>query len=145
MSCNLEVFVSVDPGVHASGMAWWTYGKLAQVEYCKPGHNILQIATDLIIEVPQVYQGRAQKGDPNDLITLAVEVGRITTLFPNHRLVKPRDWKGNIKKEMMLKRIIKTLTTEELLMVKALKLPKSKVHNVLDALGIGLWYLGRLQ
>ncbi len=145
MSCNLEVFVSVDPGVHASGMAWWTYGKLAQVEYCKPGHNILQIATDLLIEVPQVYQGRAQKGDPNDLITLAVEVGRITTLFSNYKLVKPREWKGTIKKEMMLRRILKTLTMPELLMLKALKLPKSKEKECIDALGIGLWYLGRLQ
>jgi hypothetical protein len=134
-------FISIDPGVHTSGIAYWSDGVLVWVDYKKPSFDQ---CVPLVIEKPQVYQGRAQKGDPNDLITLAVEVGRISSLYPSVDFVLPRQWKGTIKKEMMLKRILKTMTDDELLLLKNLKLPKSKEHNVVDAVGIGLWRLGRL-
>ena len=133
---------SVDPGVQKSGWAFWFENGLQSVGYSPVDRVDGEDA--LVIERPQVYQGRAQKGDPNDLISLAIEVGRISTLFGEVEFVLPRKWKGTIKKEMMTARIIKTLTTNELLLVKELKLAKSYEHNVLDAIGIGLWKLGRL-
>ncbi len=74
------ILLSIDPGVHSSGIAFWRDGALAQVDFlAPPGHVLEGPAIDkLVIELPQVYQGRAQKGDPNDLIDLAFEVGRIT-------------------------------------------------------------------
>jgi hypothetical protein len=44
----------------------------------------------------------------------------------------------------MLKRILSKLTDHELSLLKGLGLPPSKEHNVIDAVGIGLWKVGRL-
>lgn len=141
------ILLSVDPGVNSSGLAFWRGDKLAQVEFMAPtgGHFDGPTIDNLIIELPQVYQGRAQKGDPNDLVNLAFEVGRIVaTLDIPFETVKPRQWKGTVKKEIMLKRILSKLTNEELLLIKGLGLSKSQEHNCIDAIGIGLWKLGRL-
>ncbi len=136
--------ISVDPGVHGSGVAFWFAGRLSAVRYYKPSE--ISSVLSVVIECPQIYPGVKSKGNPNDLIKLAFEAGRIIGLFNpvELRVIKPRDWKGTIKKEAMLKRILSKLTEEELAIVKAANIPKAVEHNVLDAIGIGLWHLGRL-
>lgn len=137
-------FVSIDPGVNASGIATWRGNQLIAARYYKPSGQ--WVGYSLVIEKPQIYQGRKQKGDPNDLIDLAIEVGVLSTLFSDGTvtLVKPREWKGQVPKEVMLKRILSKLTADELQLIKGLGLSKSQSHNVVDAVGIGLWALGRL-
>lgn len=92
-----------------------------------------------IIEQPQIYPGQQQKGDQNDLIKLAVMVGRYAEFAASHRfqvtLVKPREWKGQLPKNVCWQRVRETLTPHELTRME--KLPKSKAHNMHDAIGMG--------
>jgi hypothetical protein len=94
-----------------------------------------------ISEVPQVYRAGASKGDPDDLIQLAGVVGVFAQAFraTTHFGVKPREWKGQVPKDVHHARLVKTLTPEELAMVEAAA-PPSLRHNVLDAVGIGQWF-----
>ena len=134
--------ISADPGVHGSGIAVWSNNTLVDVDYSKPTGYY---SDDLVIECPQIYPGIRSKGNPNNLIAVAFEAGRISGLVRGTvRVVKPKEWKGSIKKEVMLKRILGRLTEPELALIKAINLPKSTEHNVVDAIGIGLFALGRL-
>src|SRR5262245_29015263 len=135
--------ITIDPGVHGSGIAWWSNGHLVQISY----HTVLPPQVDyhnIVIEIPQVYLGSKSKGNPNDLIRLAYAAGCLVGDRLGVETVWPRQWKGTIKKEAMLRRILSKLTPFELGMLQGLGLPPSKEHNVTDAVGIGLWKLGRL-
>lgn len=94
-----------------------------------------------VLEVPQVY--RVSKGDPNDLIDLAGVGGAIGASFPLKRAIgyKPREWKGTIKKEIHHPRILAQLSPAELECIAEKR--KTYVHNVTDAIGIGLFFLER--
>lgn len=105
----------------------------------------LCVGGDCIIEVPQVYPGQQQKGDQNDLINLAVMVGRYadraTACGFHVKLVKPREWKGQLPKDVCWQRVRETLKPFELDIME--KLPKSKAHNMHDAIGLGTWFQKR--
>ena len=118
----------------------------------------------LFVELPQGYDPTHQKKnkrgtDPNDLIMLAAVVGGITAsaefyALP-HRLALPHEWKGTIPKEIMHARAVGTaapgevnplggvLTPAELAAIP--NIAKSKLHNVLDAVCMGLVMAGRLR
>lgn len=131
--------ITVDPGVKCSYYAIWSsFGLLVEVGQTESPGAYSHI--DLVIEKPQIYQGRKQKGDPNDLIDLAMVVGAWRHEHPYTELVKPRQWKGQVPKAVMTKRILSKLTDAELAVLGDLK----SNHNVVDAVGIGLWKLGRL-
>lgn len=106
--------------------------------------------TDLAIEFPMVY-GRPPKGtNSNDLIAVAAVAGAILRTFNwvterTKIYCPPRQWKGTIKKEVMIERIKKLMTEEELESFSAKKYSETYAHNVLDAIGIGMHYLGRLR
>lgn len=134
-------FVTCDPGKWASGFAFWKNGKLVDVAYGTPAHQMPGILT---IEKPVIYPGGKSKGNPNDLLDLAFEVGKLCKMFYGYSTVKPREWKGTIKKEIMLKRIVSKLTEEERVICDSLRLPKDKQKEVIDAIGIGLWLAKRL-
>jgi hypothetical protein len=152
--------VSLDPGLRGCGVAWWhANGSLAHVAYL---HNSVKKGDGpaawmgydwitgfwyttkvehFISEVPQVYRAGASKGDPDDLIQLAGVVGVFSALFSatTYTGVKPREWKGQVPKDVHHARLVKTLTPEELAMVEA-SAPPSLRHNVLDAVGIGRYW-----
>lgn len=96
-------------------------------------------AGDCIIEQPQIYPGQHQKGDQNDLIQLAVMVGRYvdraTACGFRVTLVKPCEWKGQLPKDVCWDRVRETLTPYELTRME--KLSKSRAHNMHDAIGLG--------
>jgi len=100
---------------------------------------------DCIIEVPQIYPGQQQKGDQNDLIKLAVLVGRYvdraTACGFQVRLVKPREWKGQLPKDVCWRRVRETLDSFELDNME--KVLKSRAHNMHDAIGLGTWFQKR--
>jgi len=58
------------------------------------------------------------------------------------KMVFPATWKGQLKKHVCHARIDLALTPGERKIIP--KLAKTYLHNMLDAVGIGLWYLGRL-
>lgn len=136
------VILAIDPGIDTGWALINEEGLLYLAGLGPPGW--WGTATFCVIEKPQVYRGRASKGDPNDLITLAITVGRYVEQasgrVPVH-LVLPTTWKGQIKKEIHHPRILGALSQAErdLLHSTTKHLAKGKLHNVYDAVGLGKW------
>lgn len=137
----MATFISCDPGVHECFYAGWSDAKLDFVHSLRPQYVHFPAAfSDLVIEIPQVYRGRLQKGDPNDLVDLAFSAGQFAKGFEHVKKIRPREWKKQVPKKIMMKRILDKLTIRELEVLA----DKATNHNFVDAVGIGLWYLGRL-
>lgn len=103
-----------------------------------------------VVEVPVVYLhgpgGKKDGADPNDLIDLAAVVGALCVTFSEAfvlKAVQPREWKGQVPKEIHHARALSRLDADERARVP--KLAKSRLHNALDALALGLTDLGRMR
>ncbi len=136
--------ICIDPGVRACGLAFFSSDKeLIYARYVLVSELRDQVANSpLLIEMPRIYPGSAQqKGDLNDLLDLAAVVGYCEALFGVGERVFPARWKGQVPKKIMTARIISKLTPDELSRIARVG---AKDHNTIDAVGIGLWKLGRL-
>lgn len=135
MAADTSYVTAIDPGSRSRGWARFVDGRL---EACGLGYCHLQGL--VIIENPQVYRGG--KVDPNDLLVLARDVGRVEQMAIDAglrvELVHPRTWKGNVPKTVHQRRILAALDANERAMVEG------KKHDVVDAVGLGLWKVGRL-
>lgn len=94
----------------------------------------------LVQEVMKVYP--KQKGDAADLLELNGVNGAIAALVPanTYQAYFARDWKGQVPKEIHNSRIEAKLQTAEAAVIDSIQ---SLRHNVLDAIGIGFYYVGR--
>ncbi|WP_141592263.1 hypothetical protein [Myxococcus sp. AB056] len=105
------------------------------------------VSVTVASECPQVYTAGKSKGDPNDLIELAGVVGRVVGELSatSERSFLPREWKGTLDGDVMVERIKARLgeRPQEHLRVQ-LPRAQDKHHNVWDAVGIGLYVVGRL-
>ena len=135
--------LAIDPGLRCTGIAiyndtQWTVESVrveehdlaVRVRTIAACIRILCPSCDLlVIERPQVYQGRLQKGDPNDLIDLSVLVGALLSI-PHVKalLPRPREWKGQTPKDIHHKRIRELLPNLG---------PVSK--DAMDAVGLAIW------
>jgi len=151
------ILKSVDPGLRTCGVALWRDGVLTRADLVLGSPKALGFdawypmalavgkhrSDELAIELPQVYTRGLSKGDPNDLIQLAVIVGMIADSHPMVSIYLPRQWKGQTPKDVMTRRIKGKLTDEELACI-VLPTQRSLQHNVWDAIGIGLHHLERL-
>jgi hypothetical protein len=143
--------VAFDPGTY-SGFAWFIGRTLQSCSLIESPwrysgielDHFLDASPDCVCEFPFLYPGGRGKGDGNDLLKVARIAGLLTAPFSEDRvrLIYPRTWKGNVPKELMLDRILTRLSEEEKARIP--RLPKGKLHNVIDAIGIGLHHLGRL-
>jgi len=101
----------------------------------------------LVIEIPQVYRVGKSKGDPNDLIKVAVQAGqwieRAKLYGASVYRHLPQEWKGQVPKNVHHERILAALSPAESARIP--KLPKADAHNMLDAIGLGLFHLGRIS
>lgn len=102
----------------------------------------------LVWERPQIYRASKSKGDPNDLIGLAA-IGNGVAADARWQGVlapTPAQWTGQVKKATKGSawksprgmRIRSRLAPDELALVP-------DQHDVVDAVGLGLWALGRLE
>lgn len=101
----------------------------------------------LVVEVPRIYPAARQKGDQNDLIAVAgvayACAGAFGFIpFENVQQVYPRDWKGTIDADTTIARVKERLGAGDAVPDEC---PKSLEHNVYDAIGIGLWSVGRFD
>lgn len=89
-------------------------------------------------EIPEVYeQDRAAAKDLDALILL---VDRISArVGPIVRVQPPSQWKGNLKKKATIHRVKKRLQNSELDAMLDLE------EDTWEAVGIGLWYTGRVN
>lgn len=161
-------YVTIDPGLHKVAYAIWNErGTLLGAGLVNHSHDPgipraqkwRDVAewTDvactldsgeqvvLVIEIPQIYNTHeAKKKDPNDLIDLAGVVGAIASKICVGYVdwsPLPREWKGQLPKEISVKRVEEKLSAKEKILIKWPA--KSLRHNVYDALHLGLTYLAK--
>lgn len=104
----------------------------------------------LIIEHMVVYPLPRMKGDPNDLLELAVLEGcflALPTPSQGTHLLPAKTWKGQVPKNIIQERVEAALGRHEreVLGGALVGVNGSVRHNVYDAVGIGLYSLGRLH
>ncbi len=91
-------------------------------------------------EKPNYRRAGGSKTSPDDLITLGIFLGELVALYRRKvdtvELVTAHEWKGSLDKDICHKRIQKILRPDEVM-------PEN--HNARDAVGIGLWKLGRYR
>lgn len=167
--------VSVDPGIRAMGAAWFSDGKLIACKLIRNPAGDGSLADHMLvvesfalwvravahtrfngftgaqprlaIEIPRVYPAARQKGDQNDLINLAVVAGGVAGHFAPGLVTRyyPRDWKGSVNPEESNRRVVERLGASELETMARTECPKSLQHNLIDAIGVGLFHLGRFD
>jgi hypothetical protein len=143
--------LAIDPGKHAIGLSVWDDGRLTRVLFV-PVESWQGIAVDLrdwaadeiVCEIPQVYRTGLQKGDQGDLIAVALVAGACLSCAAVATAVRPQAWKGQVPKEIHNERVLKRVEREAAsVFAELMKIPKTKRHNVIDAVGIGQWYFDR--
>lgn len=150
-----ERLTAIDPGA-TSGWAQFTAGKLSAAgifrdyEYPAVWHRGYE--QTLVLEIPRIYPHRS-KGDPNDIVQLALTVGEIRghyrPLVTHLSETYPATWKGQVPKEIHHARVLKVLADDEKKLLDAERRKVTKTnphgydHNMLDAVGLGLWFLQR--
>jgi hypothetical protein len=105
----------------------------------------------LCFEWPRIYQrgDNRTKGDPNDLRPLWAVGGaiacRLSEFLPY--TVEPAGWKGQLTHEAVEFRVEGRLDDAEAAVYKAALKAAGKTygHNVTDAVGIGLYFVGRFD
>jgi hypothetical protein len=139
--------LAIDPGA-CSGWALFRAGQLTEAGVASPDHAGSSFGGRrfdvVVIEIPNAHEKRnAAPSTVQDLFTLCVRAGRLIERArpAKVRYVLPSAWKGQIDKEVCAKRVLRTLSEAELACIPAI--PLGKIHNCYDAIGIGLYALGR--
>lgn len=161
--------LAIDPGVTAGWALFTSAGELSACGLGDPpseydANNVLRHG--VLIEHPWHRPGSAAS-QPNDEIALGVNAGehggRFRAAGVPVMYVKPHEWKGSVPKSIHHDRVWSKLTTTERAiadagvpgmygyMVKVSDFlsgrratePKSKHHNAMDAIGLGLFKVGR--
>lgn len=160
--------IGIDPG-ECTGVAFGVDGRLVHCYASKPdGKLVLPPSWPQFngapvlarIELPKFYGVQAYGGlnreglakaysVANALIRESVSLGEWKRQLRDlHDCaiveVLPRAWKGTAPKKAFTQRIAKQLTADERRIVLALGLSESKLHNVLDGVGLVLGAFGRL-
>lgn len=161
----------MDPGIRGCGCAWFNdAGRLAAAEYVpnparrgNRAHEARAMAEavramtngglkELAVEWMVVYFERIQSGeehrDPNDLLALCGVDSALAALFPDAKVSSytVSEWKGQLTKEACHHRAHARLdAAERLVWDEAVRAGGTRAHNTLDAVGIGLHHLGRLE
>ncbi len=140
------MLLAIDPGADA-GWARFSGKSLVGCGLGPPSEGPI---SRVLIERPAIYPGGRQKARPADVIKLAVRAGEAGGQYARTRLIEPEyiephAWKGSVNKEIHHARIWAKLTPAEQAVVSqaARGVAPSKRHNILDAVGIGLFGIGR--
>lgn len=97
----------------------------------------------LICEIPMVYPRGSGKGeDPNDLIQVALSAGAVLGAAVLGITVYPAEWKGQLPKDIHHKRVRAHVSFSSLAEYDVERVAPNLQHNVLDAIGIGIWANG---
>ena len=136
--------IAVDPGKHANAYARFVKGFLVGVDKIKhinsPSHSHFY-GYKVVVESQQIYRYMVE--DPNDLIAVAHGAGQVMGIVGQIglevELVLPSTWKGQVPKDIHHPRIRAKLDSAELALLDGLN--KGQLKDILDAVGIGLWWL----
>jgi len=103
--------------------------------------------TLIVVEYPEQY---SHTPAPRSSVQgLACTGGGIVSMLKRDsnkvEFVLPKTWKGQVPKDIMLNRIVAKLSDTEKQILESKNYIKSKKHNVIDAIGLGLFKLNRLR
>lgn len=138
------MLITIDPGVHAAGVAWWDGSRLVKACYAKKAAwpELFDGGRDVVF-VERQYLTRKHPR-PQDIVELAYHAGLIAAYAAGPggivNEILPVTWKGNVPKEIQNARTFAKLTEPERTVIQ---MAGSRSHNVLDAIGIGLYVLKR--
>lgn len=134
-----RVTVAIDPGKSA-GIAVFRDRELVRV-LAVDGDDppVLGGCDEIVCEIPHTGKGPMTLEDRAILCVRAgILIGSVRSRVGIPlRLVTPRDWKGNLPKKVSHERARAKLTEAEVALLAG------KPHDSWDAVGIGLWALGR--
>jgi len=146
----LGMLLAIDPG---NDTGWALFDNGRRLAACGLGEPELPgPVDDLIIECPEL-RPHGEK-NPNAILKLARNAGewcgRLRAI-PRQRYVRPNDWKGSTSKSISHARTWGKLDDKEKDIVDAAfksaagrdGMAASKRHNVLDAIGLGLFGVAR--
>lgn len=146
------MLLAIDPGLDC-GWSLFASVRLVACGLGDPRHSSAHRINDIdtvVIEYPCIYPGSPV--NPNDIIKLALRAGEWGGFYRSKaeiRYVLPFQWKGAVPKSVHHERIVFKLKDKELEALKGARrdatrpVPLSKMHNVLDAVGLGLFGVGR--
>lgn len=157
--------IAIDPGINKTGIAVFTDGVLTASRLLASLSNSWSRLEELrdqllrgiggtnisvVVELPQIYRAVKSKGDPNDLIKTATVgaylLGVLCEYSPvsETTFVHPGDWckiPKSTKKGAVSGRTDKILGC----LNEAERARVLVQHDAIDAVGIGLWKLGRFE
>jgi hypothetical protein len=168
---TLSLLAAVDPGLRTLGLsifnngelvhaalirnpekkargpqAWWAMAQAARAHFDRlfAWEGWPNPLDEYVVEIPQVYRFGKTSTDPDDLIQIAAVGAAVGTILRPKTATGfyPRQWKGQVPKEVMGSRIESRLTDKEAKSI--VKCATSLRHNIVDSVGIGLYHLGRL-
>lgn len=135
---------ALDPDVSA-GARWRAVS--SEIQWWVAARDV--IAPMLVVyERPQIYRASKSKGDPNDLIGLAAVGAGVVMLYPGARVLTPTpaEWCGQLPKATRGRASASPRARRILSRLTSIELPRAPdQHDALDAVGLGLWALGRLE
>lgn len=143
-------------GVDSGAASGWGLARRDRIVDC----GVAVLDDVRAIRIPAIYGGLVVVEIPDrvdtdkgvqirDIVRLAVRAGRVVERYldrGNHvRTVAPVQWKGSVPKPIHNARIMSALDPAELAMVadRQRAIPEKLRHNLIDALGITLWAIGR--
>jgi hypothetical protein len=139
------IWISVDPGVQNCGLCVWRDQELLKAYLWKSENSFPEwfegdaskYIVLAVVEQMKVYPGARFAAD---LLDVSFAAGRVTAEIPEVVKVLPSAWKGQVPKKIHHARLAKSAKPEELAKIEAACIPSLR-HNVMDAYGIGKWYI----
>lgn len=154
------MFVAIDPGMTTGWALWGRHASVGLVLFACgigdprtcPRHVVhsedpIDVVNDVWIEQPVIYPHA--KPRPNDILKLAMNAaewgGLYRALAVDVHYVEPAQWKGQVPKATHHARVWAALSDAERDVVDlgGRGVAPSKRHNMLDAVGLGLWVAQR--
>lgn len=162
------MILSVDPGLRGIGAALFSReGRLLYANYIKnprtagDGPSVWFALADHVYEVlkseakkqassidtyvveTMVIYRKNTKGNPNDLIQVTGAAAAVGAALPLKEAYDypAKTWKGQVPKLIHNERVLASLTEEERKILESAGVPRYMLHNVIDAIGIGLYHL----
>lgn len=139
--------VSIDPGKIVSGVAHWQEGELIGAGLQSRAPDDADPVRDCVLEYMEVRPGRSGSV-PKDLIAVATAGAYLMGTYRPRAfvMVSPTQWKGQTPKDIHHERMrLALLPWETHVLGNALRdAPKPHHKEILDAVALGLFYLGRI-
>lgn len=139
------MYLSIDPGISTGWAYFRSADELLACGLGDPCELKGQVIRLVIIEKPVIYESRLMKGDPNHIVTLALQAGEYRGHFrrvvgAHVALVTPGSWKGQVPKDIHNARVMGSLSPANKVIVdESLRyVAPSKRNNVIDAVALGL-------